>query len=347
MSKVFADRPGAITWLGVREGDIVHAGQAIATVRIEQPLADGRSPGRERLISVAREARLTDEQLRLEDVGNDAERARLTRLIAELGQEHDQLATQVELQRQAVVSTRSSFDALTSLVDKGFETRTDYEQRRQVWLSASTQLQALIQQVAQLAERRSDAEAQLGKLPGEHAARVANLHSTLDELDQRRVDVEGARSYTIAAPIAGQVTALQTAAGRSSDGRQPLLAIVPLGAKMEAILYAPSRAIGFAHQGQQVRLLYDAFPYQRFGTFSGHIVAVSHAVLTPDEADAPVKLQEPVYEVKVALDRQVVNAFGQNLRLQPGMTLTGDIVLDRRSFLDWLLEPIRAVTARA
>ena len=347
LSKVYAERPGEIIWLGVKDGDLVKAGQAIATVRIEQPLANGRSPGRERLISVAEQARLTDEQLRLEDASSTAERARLTRLISELGQEHDQLAAQVDLQRQAVASTHNSFDALTGLVDRGFVTHTDYEQRRQVWLSASTQLQALIQQVAQLAERRSDAESQLTKLPGDHAAKVASLHSTLDDLDQRRVDVEGAQSYTIAAPIAGRVTALQTAAGRSSNGQQPLLAIVPQGAKMEVTLYAPSRAVGFARPGQEVRLLYDAFPYQRFGTFSGHIVAISHSVLTPAEADAPVKLEEPVYEVKVALDRQMVNAFGQNLALQPGMTLTADIVLDRRSFLDWLLEPIRAVTARS
>lgn len=116
---------------------------------------------------------------------------------------------------------------------------------------------------------------------------------------------------------------------------------------MQATLFAPSRAIGMARPGQEVRLMYDAFPYQRFGSFSGRIVAISRAVLAPDEVDAPVKLQEPVYEIHVALDRQHVEAFGQALALQPGMTLNADVVLDRRSFLDWLLEPIRAVRNRA
>ena len=118
LAKVHAERAGEVIWLGAKDGDLVKAGQAIATVRIEQPFANGRAPGRERLTSVAEQARLTDEQLRLEDASSTAERARLTRLISELRQEHDQLAAQVDLQRQAVASTHSSFDALTGLVDK-------------------------------------------------------------------------------------------------------------------------------------------------------------------------------------------------------------------------------------
>ena len=347
LAKIFADRPGRVIWLGVKDGDVASAGQPMATVRLEQTLSNGRSPGVERLASVAEQAKLTIEQLKLEGENAAAERLRLQRLINELGNEHGQLATQIDLQRQAVESTHVSLSAVQKLVDVGFETHTSLEQRRQAWLTASAQLQSLIQQVAQLAERSSDAEAELLKLPEEHAAKMADLHSTLDGLDQRRVEVESARSYTITAPITGRVTSVQTAAGRSSDGRLPLLAVVPLGAAMQATLYAPSKAMGMARPGQQVRLMYDAFPYQRFGASTGRIIAISQSVLTPEEVDAPVKVKDPIYEMRVRLDDQHVRAFGQNLVLQPGMTLTADIVLDRRSFLHWLLEPVRAVEARS
>lgn len=346
LSKIYADHPGRITWLGVKEGDIVRRGQPIATVRLEQSLTGGISPNDERLTSIAEQARLTQQELGYENQRNGAERQRLTRLITELGHERDEMQAQLELQKLAVRSTRQSFDALTSVVEKGFETRTNYEARRQAWLAASAQLQTSIQQMSQLTERRSDAEADLAKLPEEHEGKLADLHNSLDGLDQRRIDVEGARGFTITAPVAGRVTAVQASQGRSSDGRLPLLSIVPQGAKMQATLFAPSRAIGMARPGQVVRLMYDAFPYQRFGSFTGRISSISHAVLAPDEVDAPIKIQEPVYELQVALDQQQVNSFGQAMPLQPGMTLNADIVLDRRSFLDWLLEPIRAVRER-
>jgi membrane fusion protein len=69
-------------------------------------------------------------------------------------------------------------------------------------------------------------------------------------------------------------------------------------------------------------------------------------VLDPRDLDVPLKLEEPVYRVEVTLDRQSVDAFGDRLSLQPGMTLRANIVLERRSFLDWLLSPLHAVVNR-
>ncbi|WP_050453154.1 HlyD family secretion protein [Candidatus Burkholderia verschuerenii] len=346
LSKVYSDKPGRVVWLGVREGDVVRRGQPLATVQVEQNLANGHSPNDERLASVAEQARLTKSELRYEGDRTATERARLERLLDELGQERGVLDAQLVLQKQAVASTRSSFDAITPLVEKGFETKSDYERRRQEWLTTATQLQTLIQQISQLVQRRSQAESELAKLPVEHASKVADLHNSLSELDQRRIDIEGAKSFLITAPVAGRVTAVQAMPGRSSDGRLPMLSIVLEGARMQAILFAPSRAIGMARPGQEVRLMYDAFPYQRFGSSTGRILAISHSVLAPDEVDAPVRLQEPVYEMRVAIEKQSVEAFGQALPLQPGMTLNADVVLDKRSFLDWVLEPLRAVRNR-
>ena len=86
---------------------------------------------------------------------------------------------------------------------------------------------------------------------------------------------------------------MQAAAGRFVDGRVPLLTIVPGGAAMRAELFAPSRAIGFVQPGQEVRVMYDAFPYQRFCSFAGRVEQVSRVIIAPGEVDAPVKIGVP------------------------------------------------------
>jgi multidrug efflux pump subunit AcrA (membrane-fusion protein) len=48
----------------------------------------------------------------------------------------------------------------------------------------------------------------------------------------------------------------------------------------------------------------------------------------------------------LAPDAQTVAAFGEAQALQPGMTLTANLILDRRSFFDWLLTPLNAVLSR-
>ena len=95
-----------------------------------------------------------------------------------------------------------------------------------------------------------------------------------------------------------------------------------------------------------MRLLYDAFPYQRFGSFAARVTSVSRVAIDPRQLAAPLEVEEPVYRIEVAPDAQTVAAFGEAQPLQPGMTLTANLILDRRSFLDWLLTPLNAVLQR-
>jgi len=101
-------------------------------------------------------------------------------------------------------------------------------------------------------------------------------------------------------------------------------------------------AIGFVKPGQHVRLRFDAFPYQRFGAYGGTIAQVANSMARPGELLTPVTLKEPAYRIKVALDRQTIDAFGREVPLEPDMTVHADIVLDQRSMLQWLLEPLLA-----
>ena len=55
---------------------------------------------------------------------------------------------------------------------------------------------------------------------------------------------------------------------------------------------------------------------------------------------------EPIYRIVVELVSQRVNAYGQSLALQPGMTLEADVSLERRRLAEWVLEPLYAVTGK-
>jgi membrane fusion protein len=124
--------------------------------------------------------------------------------------------------------------------------------------------------------------------------------------------------------------------------------ILPEGGRLEAELLAPSRAIGFVQPGQDVALSLQAFPYQRFGTVAGTIRSVSSTVLGPSEVGIQgLRVEEPVFRIRVTLSREVMQAYGQMIPMQPGMLVSADIVFDRRSLLGWLLDPIYAVRGRA
>ena len=93
--------------------------------------------------------------------------------------------------------------------------------------------------------------------------------------------------------------------------------------------------------------MYQAYPHQRFGSGKATITAISRTVLAPNEAAIPgLNLQEPVFRVEAMLERAEVDAYGETIPLQPGLLLNADIILDRRSLIEWLFDPLFAAGRR-
>lgn len=156
----------------------------------------------------------------------------------------------------------------------------------------------------------------------------------------------GQRGYAVTAPTSGVVTTVQAGDGQPIDPQTTLMTVSTGTRAMMAELFVPSRAIGFIEEGQKVRLRYDAFPYQRFGVGTGRVKAISSTVLRPDQVTAAIRIEEPVYRVVIALDESSITAYGHRYRIRPGFALNADIILDRRSFAQWLLDPILALRGR-
>jgi membrane fusion protein len=165
---------------------------------------------------------------------------------------------------------------------------------------------------------------------------------------QRTADAESRRSQFVTAPVSGRVAALPVMSGQTISTGSTIAVIVPEGSRIEAELLAPSRSIGFIKPGQEVNLILQAFPHQRFGTLAGTVRTVSSTVLAPNEVTIQgLDIKEPVFRIRVSLSRDSMQAYGENIALQPGMLVSAEVVFDRRSLLQWLFDPIYAVRGRS
>ena len=156
-------------------------------------------------------------------------------------------------------------------------------------------------------------------------------------------EIGGRRAYEIRTPTSGRVSTLQATIGQFVDPRRPQMEIVPKDSALVAKLFVSARAIGFVRPGQRVRIKYEAFPYQQFGTYTGRVTEVSQTILTKSETSSPIDLKEPAYRVTAVLDRPDIDAYGKRVPLQADMLLTADIILEKRSFMRWLLDPLLRV----
>jgi membrane fusion protein len=235
-----------------------------------------------------------------------------------------------------------------TLAAKGYMARREVDARRLTVLTAEQELAGQRRLQATIERDIADINARLASIPLEIEAARSEAQTAQATLQQRRVESEARRLVFVTAPIGGRIAALPVATGQPVAAGGVITVILPTGGRLEAELLAPSRAIGFIKPGQEVALNLQAFPYQRFGTVPGTIRSVSSTVLSPTEVGfAGLNLQEPVFRIRVTMSREAMQAYGQEIPMQPGMLVSAEIVFDRRSLLRWLFDPIYAVGRRA
>ena len=339
-AKIFVPQRGVVKELHVTDGDQVEDGQPLLTISTEQIARDGQDINSTILSTLALQRDLIRKQIDAEEERGRSEAERLRALISGLETELSRLREQTDLQSQRLKLTESFVDSATQLAARGVMAELDLKRRQEAALEQKQNLTLLYQQIAARNNQLTEAKYNLEQLPTATGAKLQSLRNDLAAVEQRMAETTGRQAYVIRAPTAGRVTTVQAAVGEAADPRQLQLEIIPRQAKLEAALFFPTRAFGFVHPGQEVRILYDAFPYQKFGTYRGHITSVSQAIVTGAEMSGPLALKEPVYRVTAALEREDIDAYGQKIALQPHMLLKADVLLEKRSLMSWLLDPL-------
>jgi len=345
--QVRAVQAGRVARLMVREGAVVEEGTPL--IAFTSDIASvGEGPMLDLQLAEAdrQAASLADRRAALAD-SFEAERRRLVEQIAAQIRLTAILQSQTQVQAEALALSEADAGRLAQLQAQGFASNAEIDRRRRSVLAERTALADLHTRIAQTEGSAAELRAQLAAIPAREAEILAGLASEGSGLAQRRAELAVARGYVLRAPVAGTVSGLQARVGMTPTSDLPLLSIAPTGSEMEAHLLVPTRAAGFLNVGQKARLQVEAFPFQRFGFVDGRIRAISTTVARPGEVLFPIEQTEPVYVVRVALERDYVDAYGERRHLQPGMALRADISIDRRRLWQHLFDPLLAAGKRS
>ncbi|MGI9500992.1 MAG: HlyD family efflux transporter periplasmic adaptor subunit [Geminicoccaceae bacterium] len=344
MVRATARRGGAAIDILVDEGSEVSVGAKLAVLRLSPEIDAGDSgPALLRALLAQSEAARIRARTTLSSL--DREEQRLIGERAALDRELSVLLQQIGFQEQRVEMQIAETRRGEQMVERGAVARIDIDRRRGLELAARQDLSALRRSQGALNRDIQAIVSRLGMIPLDRTAAEAEAASAHAALDERATQTRAASEYVVTSPINGRVAAVPIQLGQTLEAGGAVAVITPSDGRLMAELYVPSRAAGFVREAQEVRLMYEAFPYQRFGVGAAEIEAISQTVLAPNEVAIPgMEMQEPVFRARAALARETVDAYGERLSLQPGMLLRADVIIDRRSLLEWLFDPILAVS---
>ncbi|MCK1512707.1 HlyD family efflux transporter periplasmic adaptor subunit [Bradyrhizobium sp. 190] len=339
-AKILVPQQGFINELHVKEGQEVAEGDPLLTIVTSQISANGDDVNAAVLAALARQREVIERQIAAEERRTASEHERLASTAKGIEGEIAQLEDQRNIQNERLKLSESFVSTGATLIAKGALPAVELKRREQAALEQAQNLASLDQQITVRRTQLTDARHTLEQLPTVAAERTRVLRGDLSWIEQRTAEVDGRRAYVIKAPTSGRVSTLQATVGKVADPKHMQLEIIPLDSTLQAELFFPTRASGFVRAGQQVRILYDAFPYQKFGTYRGTVAKVSHTILTGNDATGPITLKEPAYRVTVLPERPDIDAYGRKMSLQPGMLLKADVILEQRSLMQWLLDPM-------
>ena len=339
LTTIRASQGGTFTQIFVKEGDIVQAGAPIFESRIDIETKDG----------FVSERRLASTEIRLGELRSSQEETRkryteeqerLTVLIKSIESELEALESRKILETEVAKLATKRHEKFKRLRAEEVVTPPEYDAAQAQEFQALISLENLSQQITNRESSLLETKFSLQGLSGRRRTDLSGITQQIASLKEGRASLQAQTSYIVRSPVAGRVSALQAEVGEVAQSGALVAAIIPENAKLQATLLVPSFAAGFVDEGQDVNLLLDPFPYQKFGVQKGRIREISDTPFNPGEFRSPVRYETAVYRVQVELDKETITAYGNEVPLKAGMTLQGDVVTDRRSLIEWMFEPL-------
>lgn len=351
-SKVYSQQAGVVVEKRVKEGQAVRQGDVLYVLSLEKK-SDAASTG---LAGISEQVTTRRNSLRAELGKTESlqleQRANLMRKQSAFEAELKLIGQSIDGQKSRVALAEDTLRRYRGLLEKDYIAGEQVQLREADLIDQRSRLQALERDRLNVQREVTLLRGELDRLPLEQSKQISELRRSISSTDQELTESELRRQVLIVAPRDGVATAVTAEVGHNVDPSRPVVSIVPPGGRLQADLFAPSKAVGFVREGDRVMFRLDPYPYQKFGHLPGRVTQVARVALSGQElsalglAGADSTAAEPLYRITADLDAQTIMAYGEARPLQVGMQLQADIMQERRKLYEWVLEPLLTITGK-
>lgn len=210
------------------------------------------------------------------------------------------------------------------------------ELQLQQYRASGTERQIKTQElsVRQYALSVENAELQIANVKAQYSSQInsniSEINNTLEEIHTNLEKYRLSAEYqNITAPVSGYVNSLGVnTPGETVTSAQQLVTIVPDNTPNEMLCYVKNTDIADVELGMEAEIKLEAYPYNKYGTVKGTVKYISPSSFTNEQLGS-------VYIVKLELDED-----NENIRIISGLSGAVEIKTDKRTVMDYFLEPI-------
>lgn len=366
--------------IDVTEGQTVHAGDVlarldptfaaaevgslapqVAALRAEVSRLQAEAAGRPfgytgpdanmALQSAIYEQRQAERNFRLETYQQriDSQQASVARSAADVQayRARDAVAKQVESMRQVLFQKElDSRLNMLAATDSRLEVERGLANAIQIVEGAQRDLDAM------KAERNAydqNWRAEVSQKLSEQTQRLADAQQSLSKAQLRRQLVELHANHD-----ATVLTVAKVSVGSVLQSGDQLITLVPADSPLEVEANIAGRDDGFVQAGAPAAIKFDTFPFSQYGMAHGIVRTISadsfsvqdDGKRSPSSVQANTGSSGPFYRSRIAIDDVKLHDVPAAFHIVPGMPVTVDIKVGKRTILGYLLGRILPVASQ-
>lgn len=373
---------GIVQEILVKEGEKVTAGQVLMRMDTAISEADIRSLGADyqrKMLTLRRiDAELAEGEFKTEpgdaaalfaevEAQYIANRAALDASLAEEGSrlekaKNDLLAAKEVRAKLADVLPyyQSQEEAFKTLAGQGYAGGLQASDKRRERVEKEQELRTQEHLIESAQAGVAESEKKIAQIVSDYRRRLYvernEVQGQVEKLEQDIAKQEHRRDLLeLKAPEAGIVKDLAThTIGTVTQPGTVLLTLVPLDEKLDAEVWISNQDRGFVNPGQAVKLKLAAFPFQKYGMVEGvveHISADAADASGSPGQNAPAERNgrnAPLaYKALISLKKMTIPVEDRDQLLAAGMQVNAEILIGRRTVLEYLLSPVQKVVHEA
>ncbi|TAJ82265.1 MAG: HlyD family type I secretion periplasmic adaptor subunit [Gallionellaceae bacterium] len=124
--------------------------------------------------------------------------------------------------------------------------------------------------------------------------------------------------------------------GSVARGTEAMFTLVPLDSPLEAEVEIDAGEVGYVKNTDVARIKFDAFPFQKHGMLEGTLRTISGDAFRREGG----RDMGAYYLGRINLGEKKLEKMPKGARLLPGMALSAEIVVGKRSVISYLLWPL-------
>lgn len=182
----------------------------------------------------------------------------------------------------------------------------------------------------------------------EATGKLSDARESLNKAQLRRqlVELRAEKDATV-------LTIAKVSVGSVLQPGQQFITLVPTDAPLEVESNISGHDDGFVHVGDPVAIKFDTFPFMQYGMAHGTVRIISPDSFQPQEdqrnpsgaVPIPANTGEPYYRARVTLDQINLRNTPKDFSLMPGMPVTADIKVGKRTILGYLMGRTLSIAA--